>query len=109
MLTDESTLGHEAWLGSQITGTWTAFEAMAGDLWEAALNYKPRELAKLSGSKHGKDSKQIGLDQIQRYNFDLSTHMGTIFVGTNKYQFDRLSGIREAYRTLWGGIGNNSQ
>ena len=33
----------------QITGAWTAFEAMAGDLWEAALNSKPTILAKLVG------------------------------------------------------------
>jgi hypothetical protein len=33
--------GAEAWLDAQITMTWTAFEAMAGDLWEAALNCKP--------------------------------------------------------------------
>jgi hypothetical protein len=42
-------IGLEAMLSSAITGTWTAFETMAGDLWEAALNAHPDGLAELKG------------------------------------------------------------
>lgn len=74
--------GFEAWIASQITGTWTAFESMSGDLWQAALNCKPKELAKLSGQK-GKQStelnetnkyegRQIDLNLVIKYNFDVS-------------------------------------
>jgi hypothetical protein len=94
--------GPEAWMASQIIATWTAFEAMAGDLWEAALNTKPAILAKLSGrnpskSKSSDDPRRIRLDHLYRYNFDLSERMGSIFVEDKRYSFDRLDGIREAY------------
>jgi hypothetical protein len=95
--------GPEAWMASQIIATWTAFEAMAGDLWEAALNAKPAILAKLSGRNPSKprsssdDPRRIKLDYLYRYNFDLSDHMGSIFVEDKRYSFDRLDGIREAY------------
>ena len=35
-----------------LIGTWTAFETLLGDLWEAALNTAPKTLARLSGSPH---------------------------------------------------------
>jgi hypothetical protein len=96
--------GPEAWLSSQIIATWTAFEAMAGDLWEAALNAKPATLAKLEGrnpsakSRLGDDPRRIRLDHLYRYSFDLSNRMGSIFVEDKRYSFDRLDGIREAYQ-----------
>ena len=94
--------GPEAWMASQVIATWTAFEAMAGDLWEVALNVKPAILAKLSGrnqskAKSGDDPRRIKLDYLHRYNFDLSAHMGSIFVEDKRYSFDRLDGIRDAY------------
>jgi hypothetical protein len=33
--------GVESLLSSLLLGTWTAFETMAGDLWEASLNFTP--------------------------------------------------------------------
>jgi hypothetical protein len=96
--------GPEAWMASQIIATWTAFEAMTGDLWEAALNAKPAILAKLDGrnpssrSKPGDDPKRIKLDYLYQYDFDLSGRMGSIFVREKRYSFDRLDGIRDAYR-----------
>ena len=102
--------GFEAWIASQITGTWTAFESMSGDLWEAALNCKPKELAKLSGQK-GKQStelnetnkyegRQIDLNLVIKYNFDVSKCMGTIL--KERYQFDSLGGIKKAYKMAFG-------
>jgi hypothetical protein len=49
--------GAEGWLASQLTGTWTAFEALAQDLWVAALNGHPRELAGLHGIKRNAKDK----------------------------------------------------
>jgi hypothetical protein len=96
--------GPEAWMASQVIATWTAFEAMAEDLWEAALNLKPKSLAKLKGRnasqplKDGDDPKRIRLDSIFKYDFDIGHRMGTIFLEENRYSFDTLSGIREAYK-----------
>ncbi|MGC1860803.1 MAG: hypothetical protein WA733_06670 [Methylocystis sp.] len=102
-LANDDPAGQEAWLTAQITATWTAFEAMAGDLWEAALNCKPAELAKLSGTKQNGDSRNIDINFIHKYNYNISNRMGTIFVETNKYKFDSLRGIRQAYKDAFGG------
>jgi len=90
-------------MASQIIATWTAFEALAKDLWEAALNAKPAILAKLVGRgqskpKAGDDPKRIRLDWLYRHDFDLSSHMGTIFIEENRYGFDSMDGLRDAYR-----------
>ena len=42
-----SGVGLDAMLSAAITGTWTAYETMAGDLWETALNIHPNTLAEL--------------------------------------------------------------
>jgi hypothetical protein len=76
--------GPEAWMASQIIATWTAFESMAQDLWEAALNTKPKILARLGGrnqskAKSGDDPKRIRLDWLYQHDFNLADHMGKIF------------------------------
>jgi hypothetical protein len=43
-------LGLEAMLSLYLTCTWTGFETMCGDLWEAALNAHPERLAHLNGN-----------------------------------------------------------
>jgi hypothetical protein len=88
--------GAEGWLAAQITNTWTAFEAMAADLWEAALNAKPKGLANLSGRKHEKkEDRRISLSWLQSNNYNLSRKMGTVL--KEQYHFDSLSEIRRAY------------
>jgi hypothetical protein len=109
-------IGLDAILSSAITGTWTAFETMAGDLWEAALNVHPGTLSALNGrrkrllsdadkeddtegeraERRDEDSaKYVRLGQIQRHQFDLRSKMGTVLRGNRR--FDHLAGIREAY------------
>jgi hypothetical protein len=103
----------EPLLSSFIIGSWTAFETMAGDLWEIALNLNPGGLAHLSGTasrlrknekaplgstkspKVENQSKSVELNLIQFHKFDLRHKMGTIL--RNRYEFSRLSQIREAY------------
>ena len=103
--------GAEGWLAGQITGAWTAFEAMAEDLWETALNTKPKWLAGLSGDdrlnrrqqreprqdprRQGDEGKKVDLEWLQRNGYDLSKCMGTVH--KRRYKFDALLGIREAY------------
>lgn len=98
------------------TGTWTAIETMLGDLWEAALNAHPKLLAALKGRASrigGKvpKSEQINegeqIDQIEhkvipihlleRFQFDPRSHMGTIIRLHRRFEFTKLSSIREAY------------
>jgi hypothetical protein len=105
--------GFEFMLSSFVIGAWSVFETMAGDLWETALNTDPSGLAHLRGNpnrlkKNGKPafgaakpkkddplSKSVDLDLIQFHKFDLRDKMGTILRG--RYEFSRLSQIREAY------------
>jgi hypothetical protein len=106
--------GFQAMFASFIIATWTAFETMAGDLWEAALNIHPAGLSNLDGKatrlrKTNKpmmqvrgstsDSKLVPLDLIQMNQFDLRQCMGTILRG--RFEFGRLEGIREAYASAF--------
>lgn len=108
-------IGAPEMLASFITATWTIFETLAGDLWEAALNGHPANLAKLKGKKNrirgatrsslqgvpvpydrgNGEGKSIPLSQVERYKYNLSDKMGTIL--REKFKFDRLDCIREAY------------
>jgi hypothetical protein len=86
----------DAWLSAQITGTWTAFEALVEELWINALNLHPRGLAELKGAKKGSgDDKKIDLSLLQRHHYDLSSKMGHVL--SKRYSFDRLEGIKNAY------------
>jgi hypothetical protein len=102
------------WFSAQVTGTWTAIETMLGDLWEHSLNIHPRTLAALKGSPPnriallaggGKPSKErreygekeVPLSQIEWAKFDIKHKMGTIFRRQRRFEFTRLSDIREAY------------
>ena len=98
---------------------WTAIETLAGDLWTAAVNAHPSELAKLKGSRHrisrkasekadmkapspspsaGRDEKLVGLSSLLRVSSgtcDLRKLMGKLL--REKCDFSTLGGIREAY------------
>jgi hypothetical protein len=84
------TPGVEAWLAAQIVSGWTSFETLAGDLWEAALNCHPNDLAEL-----GTQEKTVPIILLQKYGFDLSQRMGSLL--KEKRPFDRLENIRENY------------
>lgn len=103
--------GLEAMLSGAITGTWTAYETMAGDLWETAVNVHPKTLAELKGKKKRKENpddedeetvspkenlKQVLLSEILRHQYDIRNKMGSVH--REQRRFDTLSGIREAYR-----------
>jgi hypothetical protein len=104
--------GIEQMFNAQILATWTAFETLVGDLWVAAVNAHPRTLADLAGTTKGRyvigrgdrsepgDSpasgdKAVKLSWLQRFGYDIADRMGTIH--RERFSFDRLSGIRQAY------------
>ena len=97
-------LGIAGTLSAYIVQAWTAFEALAGDLWECALNIHPELLAQLSGSKSSDaiepNGKMVNLETLQRYGYDLKSVMGSVLRA--KFKFDSLDGIREAYRAAFG-------
>jgi len=87
---------------SMIVGAWTAFEVMAGDLWEAAYNTWPVPLS--AGNK----AKQLDIGKLIMYlnrnDYNLSGVMGTMLRETDKYAFDSLPKIRNAYNEVFGPI-----
>jgi hypothetical protein len=108
--------GFEAVLFNAIVGCWTAFEAMASDLWEAALNVHPSGLAELKGTPWLKESqvasesdedqkentaktKHVNLTDLQRWRYAVSRHMGSIL--KIKFNFNLLAGIKNAYTVAW--------
>ncbi|MFZ0423469.1 MAG: hypothetical protein WAL80_11385 [Xanthobacteraceae bacterium] len=110
--------GLSAMLSSYLTGTWTAFETMCGDLWETALNISPSRLAHLKGNPKRlfknavsnredsfdqgdrSNSKSVPLDIIQRLGFDVKNRMGTV-LRESRFEFSRLSDIRRAYASAF--------
>jgi hypothetical protein len=109
-------LGIAALLSSCVTGTWTAFETMASDLWAAALNIHPVGLAELKGRRKrlltddeassaevdaangdvDKDNiKTVPLSEILRHEFKIEHAMGNVL--RTRRRFDHLAGIKEAY------------
>jgi hypothetical protein len=117
-------------LTSAITGAWTAFESLAGDLWEQAINSSPRRFARLQGTLNQftkavdrkRHAKHINLDDqnrdspdeanyrrvdlIEMYKLtdgksDLCENMGTVLRGN--FKFSSLSGIRSAYSAAFDG------
>lgn len=114
MLADSpSRPGLEAILSSCLTGTWTAFETMAADLWESAINVHPSTLAELKGAKtritkgspsndidedldeDTKTAQSIPLSEVTRHQYKIENLMGTVL--KTRRRFDSLGGIREAY------------
>jgi hypothetical protein len=110
---DNQKAGFDALFQSYITTMWTVFETLAGDLWEAAINEKPNQLAQLNGlarrlkkgkqpppdssvsSSDRREGKSVKLASLQYYNWDLTGKMGTVL--RTRYDFVRLEGIRIAY------------
>lgn len=95
-------LGTHVLFESAIIATWTAFEVMAQELWEAALNAHPGTLCHLNGSR--KDykpnetmpkPKPVKVELIAKAGFDLSKKMGTVL--KEDQDFSKLKTIRHAF------------
>jgi hypothetical protein len=114
-------LGMEAMFSSQIVSLWTAIETLAGDLWEASINFHPRILGDLKGSPkritnnikntrarkqseeqsdgNGKSVLLSDVRRVTRGSYDLSPSLGTLL--REKFNFTRFDGIREAYSSAF--------
>jgi hypothetical protein len=110
----------EAVLDAVVIGTWAAFETLAGDLWEEALNAHPDRLSSLEGKettetknsiarargeegsartqddrKEKDNPRAIRLDLLGKFGFDLGKVMGKIL--RDRFAFSRLEDVRMAY------------
>jgi hypothetical protein len=87
--------GISALFASIIILGYAALETLASDLWVIAVNQKP-ELAANYTEKN--PDKQITLDVLKKYNFDLSGVMGHVLKDANRVNFKSLDNIRKAYK-----------
>ncbi len=87
-----------------VSGSWTAFECLASDLWVTALNEEPKLLAQSAiSSLEGQElneitSKHIPVGLAARYGFDLRHCLGTVL--RSKFDFTGVSGIQKAYKAF---------
>jgi hypothetical protein len=92
---------------SRLILTWTAFEILAGDAWETAVNESPCGLgqATFKSLPAGQDSegvsaRHISVGVLGRHGFDLRNKIGTVLRA--KFDFTGVRGIREAYEAAFG-------
>ncbi|MGA3317055.1 MAG: hypothetical protein ABSC64_11535 [Candidatus Korobacteraceae bacterium] len=92
---------------SLISATWTAFEVLAGDAWQFALNARPTEAAQSvpqrlfpGGTPEGISAKGIPLWLAAKYNFDLRQHIGDIL--KLRIDFSDVNEIRKGYVAAFG-------
>ena len=112
--------GLDVVLASSITGSWTAFEVLAGDLWVAAVNAHPHTLSVMKGKlvnweipkaargtedtnresgnkKGGETGPQISVKWLEFHNYNVSQKMGTLLRQRKTADFQTVWDIREAY------------
>ena len=75
---------------SSIILSWAAFETVAEDLWEAAVNARPSKLA----------SGNLPIDKLKIYRFDVRSNLGTMLKDQSR-NFRTLFGIQDAYRNTF--------
>jgi hypothetical protein len=89
---------------ASVSGSWTAFECLAADLWVDALNSEAlllaqRAISSIETQEPGEISaKQIPVGLAARHGFDLRNCLGTIL--RTKFDFTSVSGIRKAYQVF---------
>ena len=92
--------GIEAVLAAMVMASYAAFETLAADLWIAAVN---RHHA-LATNWIGRNSeRQLPVNIIAGYGYNVSQSMGTILRDTKKVSFKSLGDIRSAYKQAFNG------
>ncbi len=102
---DEGTAAvYDQLMSAQLILCWTAFETLANDLWEAAVNEHPQTLARMESknvpgsAKTGKqEGKSVPLSYLEKYGYNIADKMGTILID-KRGGLRRLEEIQEAYQ-----------
>jgi hypothetical protein len=100
-----SRAGMRALCASLVVGAYTALECLAVDVWKAAVNSRPRTLAKYAlESSVGRKAKEEGQQEaaipygiLADNDFNISNVMGDVLVRRRRVSFDSFYDIREAY------------
>jgi hypothetical protein len=99
-------------MASMVIGAWTAFETLAGDLWENALNTSPKLGIRAldaepspnddEATTQAKRKRKITFPArlLYKYHFSIKHRMGTIL--REKWKFTRRKEADEAYTKVFG-------
>ena len=87
--------GIESLFSAILSGCYSAFEAMASDLWVAAVNHNST-LAKNFLAKN--QDKSVNLATLAGYDFDVKHSMGKILKENSRVSFASLNNVRAAYK-----------
>jgi hypothetical protein len=89
--------GLDTLMSAQLVLAWTAFETLAGDLWEAAINtHHPTLIQKACGGQ----AIPVRL-LIENHGFDLRNKMGTLLIDHLDRPFQSLKSMRERYQSTF--------
>lgn len=96
----------ETLLYSSLIAAWTAFEALATDLWIEAVNRRPMSLGinAILAPSDVDPGNYFSLETMKRYRFGLKHRVGTMIREhePRKFDFNRADGIRIAYQSTFG-------
>jgi hypothetical protein len=86
-------------------GLWTTFESLAQDTWLVAVNTHPRPLADRILKTLDKEDQQkfVSGKMVSDAGYDLRNCMGDILLRKGAVDFQRLKGIRLAYKVAFDG------
>jgi hypothetical protein len=92
---------------SRLILTWTAFECLASDAWETAVNENPLGLGQTAFKSlpagqdvEGVSARHVSVGILGRYGFDLRKRLGTVL--RPKFDFTSVGGIRDAFEAAFG-------
>jgi hypothetical protein len=96
---------------ARIVFAWTAFECLAGDMWEVAVNEKAidlghpafQHLPQDSIATEGITTRNVAVGILARYGFDLRNALGTVL--RPKFDFSSVTGIQTGYEAAFGRVG----
>lgn len=104
----------DANMASMLLSAWTAFEVLAGDLWVASLNARPRlGFTALGAEPNAADNEDeqerkrkltfpIPVRLLQKWDYDLKDRMGTLLRRIKKWDFARRQDTKDAYIKAFG-------
>jgi hypothetical protein len=87
-----------------IVNTWTLFEAYSKEIWINSFNGNPNYInSAIINTKNNSNSpildKNIPLNLLSKYGFDVSNHLGEILAV--KYDFTACNGIKKSFKDLF--------
>lgn len=90
-------------MDSMILASWTAFEVLAGDIWEEIVNRGPSTIAAtLASSGEWKNEKKLSIRDLHKFKSDFRSETGSFYRETGQANFQTLESIKFCYSVALG-------